>query len=179
MPGRVDPTSSLASWQIDIAIGTHLYSIAPHPASDWLIALLDDFGSFDAVIELLSVKDRAAIEQDVIDGKVDITEKTKAFQEAVEVAGGRPWWQIINYLNLARGFWGRFHGRVLAAGLTPDTVSFAAYLDALYFAFIENRDEQATQKIINFLETPPPGLEVELDEDVEGDTFLAMLNQQR
>jgi len=179
VPVNDDPIASLTAWPINLNIGGRQYTIPAEPASTWLLALLDEFGSFEAVIEMFSVADKAQIEQDVIDGTLDEQDKTKAFRDAVEIAAGRPWWVVVNYLNLLRGFWARFHGRILISGLNPEQVSLGAYLDAAHYAFIENRDEQAAQKILNFLETPPPGLEIELDEDVEGDTFLAMLNQSR
>lgn len=179
MPDLADPLASLEPCGIDVSLGGLIYTIPPVPASKWLSALFDDFGSFSGVIELLTVADRAAIEQQIIDGTIAAEDMEAVFHDAVEVASGRTWWVVINYMNLARGFWARFHGRVLASGMNPDKVSFGAYLDAIHFAFIEGREEQGIQKITNFLETPPPGVKIDLDEDSEGETFLAMLNGSR
>jgi hypothetical protein len=179
VPVKTDPIASLTAWPVDVAIGGKVYVVPPLPAAQWMILLLDEFGSFDTVIEVLSVTDRAEIEQGVIDGTVDDKDMEQAFRDVVEVAAGRPWWVVLNYLNLIQGFWSRFHGRILLSGLDPERVSFGAYLDAAHYSFIEGRDEQGIQKIINFLETPPPGYEIELDQETESETFLAMMNQQR
>lgn len=178
MPVETDPLASLASWPVEFKLDGWAYSIAPQPATTWLIAILEEFGSFAPVIELLSESDRARIEQAVIDEQISEQELEEVFRDVVEAVAGRPWWVVLNYLNLIRSFWARFHGRILF-GLNPELVPLGAYLDAAHYVFIEGRDEQTVQKIINFLETPPPGLLIELDQESEGDTFLAMMNQTR
>lgn len=178
MPVRSDPLASLASWPVDIYLGGNTYEIPPLPAATWLRALLEDFGSLEPVIELFSIPAKAEIEQAIIEGELETEELRDALRDAIEVVAGRPWWVVLNYLNILSGFWTRFHGRILF-GLDPERVSFGAYLDAAHYAFIENGDAAAVQKVNNFLESPPPGVTIELDEDAESDTFLAMLNQQR
>lgn len=179
MPVVVDPLASLTTWPIEFFLGGRQYTIPAMPAADWLVAILDELGSFEAVVELLPVSDKAELEQAIIDGKVAEQAKEETFRDAVEAVAGRPWWVVINYGNLLRTFWGRFHGRLLLSGLDPQRVSLGAYLDAFYASLIEGRDEQARQKIDNYLETPPMGMEIELDEESESDTFLAMMNQAR
>lgn len=179
MPPEIDPLASLTTWPIEFVLGDHLYVIEPQPATGWLLRLLDELGSFESIIELLPIRDKAQIEQDIIDEIVTDGDVEQTFRDAVEAVAGRPWWMVLNYLSLAKSFWSRFHGRALMSGLDPAKVSLGAYLDALYFAFIEGRENEALQKINNFLETPPAGLGIELDEEAEGDTFLAMMNQAR
>lgn len=179
MPVATDPLASLTSWPVDFALAGRHYTIPGQSAAQWLMVLLEEFGSFEPVIELLPVEHKAQIEQDIIDGAIDHQEKEQTFRDVVEVVAGRPWWVVLNYLNLISSFWSRFHGRILLSGLDVEKVPLGAYLDAAHFAFIENRDEQSIQKIINFLETPPAGFDIELDEQSEGDTFLAMMNQAR
>lgn len=179
MPVAVDPLASLTTWPVEFFLGGRQYTIPPHPAARWLVAILDELGSFEAVVELLPVPDKAELEQAIIDGVIEEQVKEETFRDAVEAVAGRPWWMVINYGNLLRTFWGRFHGRLLLSGLDPERVSLGAYLDAFYASLVEGKDEQVTQKINNFLETPPMGFEVELDEESEGDTFLAMMNQGR
>ena len=179
MPVVTDPLASLTTWPVNFSLGGRNYTIPGLPASVWLMVLLEEFGTFEQVVELLPMQSKAQIEQDIIDGAIDHQEKEQTFRDAVEVVAGRPWWVVLNYLNLISSFWSRFHGRILLSGLDVEKVPLGAYLDAAHFAFIEGRDEQNTQKIINFLETPPPGFDIELDEQSEGDTFLAMMNQSR
>lgn len=179
MPASADPLASLTLWPVDVVIGGKVYSIPPTVASGWLLALYEEFGTFDTIIELLPIGQKSELEQDVIDDKITYQEREEAFRDAVEVVAGRPWWQVLNYLNLIRGHWARFHGRLLMSGLDPDRVSLGAYLDAAHYSFIANLDEQQAQKIQNFLDTPPPGVEIEIDQDAEGQTFLSMLNSQR
>lgn len=179
MPVHADPIASLTTWPVEFFLAGQEYVIPARPAADWLIALLDDYGSFTQVIEMLDVEEKAQIEQAVIDGKVEDGELEQIFRDAVEAASGRSWWVVINYLNLLQGAWSRFHGRILMAGLNPEEVSLGAYLDAAHFSFIDGKDESGVQRINNFLETPPPGVKVELDDEAEGQTFLAMLNQGR
>jgi hypothetical protein len=179
VPAHADPLASLGPCPIDVAVGGKYYTIPAEPASRWLAILLDDFGTFASIIDLLSVPEKADIEQDIIDEKIEPGDLERAFQDAVEVASGRVWWVVLNYLSLAQGFWARFHGRILTSGMNIEQVSLGAYLDAMHYTFIEGRDEQALQKILNFLDTPPPGVKIDLDEDVEGQTFLSMLNSSR
>lgn len=179
MPVHADPIASLTTWPVELVIAGHQYTLPAKPAADWLIALIDDFGSFAQLIDMLTVEEKAAIEQALIDGQIEEGELEQAFRDAVEAVAGRPWWVVLNYLNLLLGAWPRFHGRILSAGLDPCQVSLGAYLDVAHFSFIDGREESAVQKITNFLETPPSGFSIELDEESEGETFLAMLNQGR
>lgn len=179
MPVAHDPIASLEAWPIEFTLGGKDYTIPPQPAARWLAVMLEEVGQFEAVVELLSLDQKAQLEQDLIDEVFTHQEKEETFRDVVEAVAGRPWWMVLNYVVLAKAFWARFHGRVLMSGLDINRAPFGAYLDALHYAFIEGRDEQSLQKITNYLETPPAGMAVELDEQTEGDTFLAMMNQSR
>ncbi len=179
MPVHADPIASLTSWPVELVVAGREYTLPAKPATDWLIALIEDFGSFVQLIDMLTIEEKAEIELAVIEGQVEDGELERVFRDAAEAVAGRPWWVVINYLNLLQGAWPRFHGRILSSGLDPSTISLGAYLDAAHYAFIEGREDSAIQKITNFLETPPPGFSIELDEESEGETFLAMLNQGR
>lgn len=179
MPVPVDPLASLTTWPVEFFLNGQEYTIPAQPAANWLIALLEDYGMFTPIIEMMTVEEKAAIEQALIDGKIGDGELEQVFRDAAEAVAGRPWWVVLNYLNLLQGAWARFHGRILLSGLNPEMVSLGAYLDAAHFSFIEGKDESSIQKINNFLETPPTGITIELDDEAEGETFLAMLNQGR
>lgn len=174
----VDPVASLKIWSVDVITPVGTFKIPPLPANMWLIAIYESWGSFERIIDLLKYDDRTRLEDAVLEGRLEEGQLYVAVTEAITVAAGRPWWQAINLLDLLRGDWSRLHGKTLK-GFDPARFSLAAYLDRAYSAVIELTDEKSRQKVDGFIETPSPGMKIELNEAQEGETFLAMLNSSR
>jgi hypothetical protein len=174
----VDPVASLRLWPVNIVTPAGTFSIPALPATDWLYVLFDDWGNLNRLADLLRYPDRVRLEDAIFDEHLTHEDLFAAFTEALAVAGGRPWWQTFLLLGLAKGDWSKVHGRVLE-GFDPGKVSLSAYLDRVYFALVEHADPKGRQRVDSYLETPPVGLKIELDEEKESNAFLAMLNQGR
>lgn len=173
----VDPSASFrcepVTLTLDKAGSLHIPAL---PAADWLAALFEEFGSLEPIRDLLDEPSRERMDEAIMEGTTDWNEITGAFMDALTATAGRPWWQVFLQLNLMRSQWGRFHGRIVLSGLDVERVPLAAYLDAGMHALLEGKDDVSQQKIRNYLDTPPAGIKIELDEDEESATFLALMN---
>lgn len=172
-----DPSASLRCEPVTLILdkGGSLH-IPALPAADWLAALFEEFGSLEPLRNLLDEPSRDRLDEAIMDGLTDWNEMTGAFMDAVTATGGRPWWQVFLLLNLLRSQWSKFHGRIVLSGLDLERVPLAAYLDAALAVLLDGKDEGSQQKVLNYLETPPTGIKIELDEEEESNTFLALMN---
>lgn len=172
-----DPIASLRVWPVTLNLGdAGLFRIEARTAADWLEALFETLGSLDPILDLMEPEDRDRLDEAIFQGETTSGEVMDCLMDALTQVSGRPWWQTFLMLGMLRAEWSRFHGRVLRGGLDPQRVSLAAYLDAVYSAFVEGLDQQGRQGVHNQITTPPPGLPIEIDESEEEATFLSMMN---
>lgn len=174
----VDPIASLKLWPVKLVTPVGTFHIPALPATDWLHVLFEEWGSFGRMADLLRYADRVRLEDAILEEKLLEEDLYNLFTDALTVAAGRPWWQALILLGLAKGDWSKIHGRVLD-GFDPTKASLSAYLDRVYFAIVEHAEPKGRQRIDSYIETPPAGVKIELDEDQESASFLAMLNQPR
>ena len=174
----VDPLASLASRDIWVTLDGHEYRLPAKPAIDWLEVILTG-DSYGILPGWLDVEDQQKIFDAMWADRINDVELEQATQDALTAAAGRPWWwaaQLVLVCAATNKSWSTLHGRVVLAGVDPGVVPLGAYIDALYAACLEGfgSNQEARQKFDVHMDTPPPS--VGLDEESEGEAFMALLN---
>lgn len=168
-----DPLASLRIWGAEVVIGDDTYRFGKHSASDWLLALLETEDGLGGLVNLLEEGEEGRLDEAILAGRLTDVEILQGFKQALTEVCGRPWWQAMKLLGLLLADWHAVFG-IIRGSVDPDKVSLAAFLDVGFAALLRDREKQI---LVNHLETPPPGVEVELDEEKSEQVFLSMLNQ--
>lgn len=174
-----DLGASLQVCAIDFELGGHWFSVPPLPAARWLIPLLGNDLTLIVTAEpegLIDADQATEIDQLLVYGTVDMDELRFALYDVVSAVAGRDWWEAVSLVATVRASdnWARLHGKILAA-IDPHQVSLGAWLDVAMSLCTERMDAKQYGRFLGILQTPPA--EVGLDEEREGENFLAMMNQ--
>lgn len=94
----------------------------------------------------------------------------KLGREAITTAADRPWWEVMNLLHAAKDSWGIVHVNA-AAGM-----SLAGWLDEVWSKIMAHIDPTKQASWITAVQTPPKGVDVQVDFDAEEQAFLSAMN---
>lgn len=94
----------------------------------------------------------------------------KLGREAITTAADRPWWEVVNLLHAAKGSWDIVHVNA-AAGM-----SLAGWLDEVWSKIMAHIDPTKRASWVSAIQTPPKGVDVQVDFDAEERAFLAAMN---
>lgn len=178
MPAAADPLASVAIWDAEVEIGGTGYLVAGRDAAEWLKVLLDDPLDLAAVLPgMLSDDDQDTLEELLLGGQVAAKDVQEAALHLIGVASGREYWWTLRLLGAIRVHWVRLFGPLVASGMRLRGLPFGSFLDAIYHEATNNMKPEARRELDRELETPPPGEELEVDEDQEASNFLALMNQ--
>lgn len=174
----VDPVASLRITTTYVDLGGRTFEVGKHSAADWLDLILT--GELYHVLPgwVEDRNDSYAITEMLLDGEITEDDIDKAIREVITIAGGRQHWWIFNLVGVARATntsWSVLNGRLIQAGIDADQISLAAWIDALYSTCVEMMQGQEHRvQFDTHLEAPPAG--TELDEEEEGEAFLALMD---
>jgi len=171
-----DPAASFAPVDIEIDFLGRTWIVPAMSAQQWLEIIWAGALSPDEIFPGLCGAGEAAFEG-IIDGTVEIEELFAIAMEILEIASGFKWWVALNLAMLAKSAWASIGASVIAA-VDPSRESLGAWLVVVLNACKERTDPKNLAELISNLNTPPPGYEAEgLDEETEGEAFLAMMHQ--
>lgn len=177
----VDPVAALRIWSVTVEVAGQSYVIPALPAADWLEAILDENAALPIVPGMLSEEDRETLWDAVCDGEVQQVELVEANRAALEVAGGRKWWECDRLIRSSAEYWHIVGGELARLGIQVDQVPLAAVLNAIYVICVRNMDDKERNKFDLDIRRPPLGEDVEQIYDAKGaeDAFLALMAQSR
>jgi hypothetical protein len=172
-----DPIASLAPVDIYVSFESQEYLIPAMPALDWLRVLMRESPSLlDIVPGLLQSTDRAALEDLISTEAVPFGEVEAVAYEAISIASGRDYWVTIRLVAIARASWDTVGGLIARSNIRADQISLGAWVDAVFHICCEliASGKDGKQHLVRFtseLEAPPPGVEVQIDEEFEALAF--------
>lgn len=178
----MDPIAALRPCAIDVELGEYTYTIPALPAAEWLQALLDSDQDGAAILPgLLNPPDRTSVWADYMRGFVTPDELMNAARDALEVAGGRRWWEVDRLVRSAatKDNWPLMSGKLTTQGVRLEEISLAQFINAVYSIAMEGCQEQADRDRLKYeVEAIPAGLPEEeleglFDEEAETDDFFA------
>lgn len=171
----VDPLASLRITSTYVTLGDHVFEVEKHAADDWLEIIIS--GQLYRVLPgWVEGREDAQLMMDMLmDGTISEEDIDRATKDVISTVGGRHSWWIFNLLGFVVGSWAIINGHMIRGGLFAEDISLSAWIDAAYSVCIElqpSNDER--QKFETQLEAPPAG--TELDEEEEGQAFLALMD---
>jgi hypothetical protein len=173
----VDPLASLEITSTYVTLAGRTYEVEGHPASDW-VALILTGRTYEILPGWIMDDDVDDLIDQLLDGTVSDEELTEATHDVMTIAAGRPYWyatQLIASVASTHVSWATLHGRMVMRGVRANELSLSAWVDALYASCVEGiHEESDRQKFDQQMDTPPAS--VPIDEEEEGQAFLALMN---
>lgn len=172
-----DPIASLAPFAIHVTLGGQEYEIPALPAIDWLRVLIpEDISVLDVVPGLFPDDVRVLVEERIMSRSISREELLKAAFDVITVASGRDYWFTVKFLAVCRVSWDAVGGVLARSGIDARTIPLAAWIDAAYHIAREiiASGKDGSQNLVRFtseLEAPPPGIDYEIDEELEAAAF--------
>lgn len=173
-----DPVASLAPAGVVVSLGGVEYSIPALPALNWLrIFLKEEYSILEVVPGLIEPEaDRDKIEDLIAIEELTFTEISEAALDAITIASGRDYWVTVKFLAITRMSWDTVGAMMARLNIDARQVSLAAWFDAAYHVAREiiasGKDgQQHLVRFVSELEAPPPGVEIEFDEEFEAAEF--------
>lgn len=154
----INGIAALRCWPITITLGGRQYRIAPRPALDWIIPIVN--GTPDIIVPGMLDPTDTTIDDMLIDGTITLTDCYRAAQDAVSTAAGMPWWAAHRLVATAVES-PALAGALILAGVDTSVVSLAAVCAATYRVLTEQADEKQLAKLEQELMATPPGVPVE------------------
>lgn len=177
----VDPVAALRVWPVIVEVAGQTYTIPALPAADWIEAVLSTEAPLPIVPGLLDEADQEDVWDAISDAEVTPGEMVEINRAALEVAGGRRWWECDRLIRSSAEFWHIVGGELARLGIRVDQVPLAAVLNAIYVICVRNMDERERNKFDVDLRRPPLGEPVEQIYDAKAaeDAFMTLMVQSR
>jgi hypothetical protein len=175
-----DLLASLRIWSIaDIAIGDQIFRVPALPAVDWLeILLQDEISLWSIVPGLLEPDATETFTEAIFKGEIPREDWEQLVWELVSIAAGRPWWTTLYLISNTQHFNNIEYvkGQLALHGVDATKMSLSAWLDAVYFIFIQHMKPEDKQKFDLLLARPIPGTKVKTDAKANRAAFGALLS---
>lgn len=140
-----------------------------------MILLQQPIRVMDIVPGLMEHEDQMIVLEMLAEDGISFKDLEDVGLDVISSVSGRDWWWALRMTNVMSEFWPILFGPIAMTDL--DKVPFAALLDSVYWRCIENMENDKRQLFDLELGALPEGVEVELDEDAEGQAFLKMMQQ--
>lgn len=175
-----DPLAVLRPVPIEVDLGGATYTVPPRWADDWLAALAADHGG-GIIPGLLDDDERAEVWFRYAAGELDDDELVAASRAVLEVAGGRPWWEVARLVQGAMQpqTWASFAGQIFQ-GRPAAEMSLGELVNFIYATALAGAADQAERSSFESqLAALPDGVDPDelLDDDEEEAAMLADLEE--
>lgn len=182
MPGS-DALAALKIWALEVELGGDTFTVPPHPAVDWFLAILDDV-PLPLIPGLMDGDAEERVADMLLDGVLTADLIATRSRELLTEAAGRPWWEADRLIRSSGASWHIIGGELTRLGVDLATVSLAAALNAIYVICVRTMDEKERNKFDLELRLPPIGVEgVSTEEMYDQRTaeaaFMALMGQAR
>jgi len=136
-------------------------------AVEWMVYLEGEHSDAYAIFPGLAGGDAVAHVEDALwDGVVTSDQIRDLAWEIIGLAADRPWWVALRIIHAAKGAWDVV-GVNGAVGM-----SLAGWLDEIWSKIMSSIDPKKKPAWVSDIETPPKGIQVEVDYDAEEVAFL-------
>lgn len=173
---KINGLSALRCWPVAVELGGDPYRIAPRPAIDWILPLLDEnwMGIVPGLIDR-SDPSTSALTSRLFDRTITSGECVRAARDATEVMAGMPWWTAVRLVISATQY-PDLSGQLAIDGVDATRVSLGAFTQATYRIMTREADKKQRSKIDRSLEATPAGLRSEdrYDPEKAGNLFAQM-----
>lgn len=147
------------------------YEIPALPATDWLQVLMQEHPDLEAILTELCPNGMGLL----FDEDLEEQELWDILLDVIEQASGRHWWIAMRLINVVRGSWNVLGAEMFYRGIDPNTLSLAAWLDAMLLVIIRAMDPKDVTMFTMKLEMVPAGEEPDEEEmEMSTEQFLSM-----
>ena len=154
-----------------LEVGGKEYEIPALPATDWLQVLMKEEPDLEDILHELVPEGTSLL----FDESLDLDELWQILLDVIEQASGRHWWIAMRLINVIRGSWNVVGAEMFYRGIDPNTLSLAAWLDAMLLVLIRAMDPKDVTMFNMRLEMVPAGEEPDDSEmEMSPEQFLSM-----
>lgn len=161
-----DALAALRIWALDVELAGETFEVAPRPAADWFVAILDEDTPLPLIPGMMDAAAEDRITDMLLDGVIDAELIATRSRELLTAAAGRPWWEADRLIRSSGASWHIIGGELTRLGVDLDRVSLAAALNAIYVVCVRTMDEKERTKFDIDLRMPPIGVEGVKAEDL-------------
>jgi hypothetical protein len=156
---------------LDVEVAGRWFTVPALDALQWLMIISDEGQDLYDIFPRLAGQEAIEWVEDALwDGRINEDELAKLALEIIAVAADRPWWLALRTVSTARTVWDRVFVNT-AAGM-----SLAGWLDQVWGRLMMVSDPTKVTSWIHQMETPPKGVDVDVDFDAEEHAFQAAMN---
>lgn len=167
MSSASDLLLHLRPCDIEVTFDEVTYTIEAMDAVEWMVLI--DGTAPDLYAIFPTRAGRRAVEhvEDALwEGRATTDQVGQVGLSALALAADRPWWVALRIIGAAKDAWSIVHVN-RAAGM-----SLAGWLDEVWSKIMEHIDPKKRAGWITEIESPPKGVEVQVDFDAEEQAFL-------
>ena len=172
-PVICDPLASLSPVTIEVFYLGRRFRVPGMTADAWLSVLWREPFAYDDIFPGLAGAVEA-MDDAMLDGRVDFQDAAMVAMEILEAASGYRWWFTLKITSLVKASWPRIGGMI---SLDLSTISLGRFITAVLGALQEHMEPKKLVELVNELNEAPEGFGEPLDEEAEGAAFLAAMNQ--
>lgn len=145
------------------------------PAVDWLAILMTDSLQLDDIFPgLLSADDTDFVEEQIILGRLGMTEFQALVLDIVETVSARKWYVTLRLVDMAKRSWDAIGAEMLLRGVDATHVSLSAWLDILLITVLRNMESKDVPMFTMRLEAPPDEDKEPEEMEMAASDFLAL-----
>lgn len=177
-PIAADPLASLRPQGLVIDWDDTQWRIPALPALTWLEILLAEEIDYEAIFPGLCGDDAVLdVNWRILNGATD--ELEPVIRDCIEAVSGRRWWITLRLVQIFRSNWEGISAPLI--GVDLERVSLGSWLDGAYGVLVEklSSNPQHLSEFTARLVAPPPSERTEVDDEVEGNAFLAAMRLAR
>lgn len=145
----------------------------------WLPAVAGGQQPHHMLADLLDDSGVEALNDLLVSGRVEFDAIVGVALDLLAEASGRDWWVAVKIVDAAEAMWDHVGGQMATSGVTPERVTFCAWLDAVWYLIRKavaggKTGEQDLRELVTEVEARPAfdlrreagdGEEVGMDED--------------
>jgi len=172
---NLDPIQSMRPWPVVVTCCGRDVEIPALAAVDWLVILAAPEPHLDDIFPgLLEPEDADWVEEQILAGKLGLSDFQDLLYGIVETASARKWWVTLRLVDLARRSWDAIGAEMLLRGVDAAVVSLSAWLDILLITVLRNMDPKDITMFTMRLEAPPEGEQEPEEMEMSRSAFMAL-----
>lgn len=173
---NLDPIQSLRPWPVVVTCCGRDVEIPALAAVDWLTILMPPEPHLDDLFPgLLGDEDADWVEEQIVAGRLGLSEFQQIIFNVIETVSARKWWVTLRLVDLARRSWDAIGSEMLLRGVDAAVISLSGWLDILLITVLRNMDSKDVTMFTLRLEAPPPEEEVEAEDmEMSRAAFMAL-----
>lgn len=153
---NLDPIQSMRPWPVVVTCCGREVEIPALAAVDWLAILMPAEPNLDDLFPgLLEPEDADWVEDQIVAGRLGLTEFQEMIFGVIETASARRWWVTMRLVDLARRSWDAIGSEMLLRGVDAAVVSLSAWLDIFLITVLKNMDPKEVTMFTLRLEAVP------------------------